>query len=35
MILTKRQKQLFDYIDDYIARHGYAPTLDEIGTHFR
>jgi repressor LexA len=34
MILTKRQKQLFDYIDDYIARHGYAPTLDEIGTHF-
>lgn len=35
MILTKRQKQLFDYIDDYIARHGYAPTLEEIGAHFR
>ncbi len=35
MILTKRQKQLYDYIDDYIARQGYAPTLEEIGAHFR
>ena len=35
MILTKRQKQLFDYLDDYIVRHGYAPTLEEIGAHFR
>jgi repressor LexA len=34
MILTKRQKQLFDYLDDYIARQGYAPTLEEIGAHF-
>jgi len=34
MILTKRQKQLYDYLDDYIARHGYAPTLEEIGEHF-
>jgi len=35
MILTKRQKQLFDYLDDHIVRHGYAPTLEEIGLHFR
>jgi repressor LexA len=35
MILTKRQKQLFDFIDDYIAREGYAPTLEEIGVHFQ
>jgi repressor LexA len=35
MILTKRQKELFDYIDDHIAAHGYAPTLEEIGRHFR
>ena len=35
MMLTKRQKQLFDYLDDYIVRHGYAPTLEEIGAHFR
>lgn len=35
MYLTKRQKQLFDYIESYLARHGYAPTLEEIGAHFR
>jgi len=34
MVLTKRQKELYDYIDDYIARQGYAPTLEEIGAHF-
>jgi repressor LexA len=33
--LTKRQKQLFDYIESYLVRHGYAPTLEEIGAHFR
>ena len=35
MILTKRQKQLYDYLDDYIAKHGFAPTLEEIGENFR
>jgi repressor LexA len=35
VILTKRQKELFDYIEGYIARHGFAPTLQEIGSHFR
>jgi len=35
MILTKRQKQLFDYIDGYIAEHGFAPTLEEIGGRFK
>jgi len=35
MILTKRQKEFFDYLDDYIARCGYAPTLEEMGEHFR
>ena len=34
MILTKRQKELYDYIGDFIASHGYAPTLEEIGGHF-
>ena len=34
MILTKRQKQLYDYLDDYIATRGFAPTLEEIGEHF-
>ena len=35
MILTKRQKQLYDFLDEYIARQGYAPTLEEIGQHFK
>lgn len=34
MILTKRQKEMIDYLDGYIAEHGYAPTLEEIGAHF-
>lgn len=34
MVLTKRQKELFDYLRDYIGEHGYAPTLEEIGEHF-
>ena len=27
MILTRRQKEVWDYLEDYIAAHGYAPTL--------
>jgi repressor LexA len=34
MILTRRQKEICDYLEDYIATHGYAPTLEEIGAHF-
>ncbi len=34
MYLTKRQKELFDFLDAYLAQHGYAPTLEEIGTRF-
>src|SRR5215475_7555317 len=34
MILTRRQKEVWDYLEDYIATHGYAPTLEEIGAHF-
>ena len=32
--LTKRQKEIVDYLDDYIGEHGYAPTLEEIGAKF-
>jgi repressor LexA len=32
--LTKRQKQLVDYLENYINEHGYAPTLSEIGQYF-
>jgi repressor LexA len=34
MILTRRQKEIWDYLQDYITAHGYAPTLEEIGAHF-
>lgn len=34
MILTKRQKELYDFLEQYIAQRGYAPTLEEIGEHF-
>jgi repressor LexA len=29
-VLYKRQKQILDYINDNIAKYGYAPTLTEI-----
>lgn len=32
--LTKRQKELLDYLQGYIERNGFAPTLDETGKHF-
>jgi repressor LexA len=32
--LTKRQKEIVDYLDLFIAEHGYAPTLEEIGARF-
>jgi repressor LexA len=33
-MVTKRQKQILDYLKAYIARHEYAPTLEEIRRHF-
>lgn len=33
-MVTKRQKQILDYLDGHIEKHGYAPTLEEIGRHF-
>lgn len=32
--LTKRQKQMVDYLEHYIEEHGYAPTLAEAGEYF-
>jgi SOS-response transcriptional repressor LexA len=34
MTLTKRQKEILDFIEDGIRANGYAPTLEEIGTRF-
>ncbi|MDD4333014.1 MAG: transcriptional repressor LexA [Patescibacteria group bacterium] len=32
--LTKRQRQILDFINDFTRKHGYAPTVREIGEHF-
>ena len=32
--LTKRQREILDYLNDFIAQHGYAPSLEEIGRQF-
>ncbi len=34
MPLTKRQKQVLDYLTEYISDHGYAPSFEEIAQHF-
>ena len=34
MYVTKRQRELLDYLDGYITENGYAPTLEEIGARF-
>lgn len=33
-MLTQRQKEVLDFIREYIAQHGVGPTLDEINIHF-
>jgi len=32
--LTRRQKQILDYVTRHIEKKGYAPTIEEIGDHF-
>lgn len=34
MHLTRRQKEILDYLGEYIAREGYAPTIEEIAHNF-
>jgi repressor LexA len=34
MHLTRRQKEILDYVGRHIERKGYAPTIEEIGDHF-
>lgn len=33
--LTKRQREILDYLNDFIPQHGYAPSLEEIGRRFK
>ena len=32
--LTKRQREILDYLSEFIERHGYAPSLEEVGRRF-
>ena len=32
--LTKRQREVLDYLNEFIQQHGYAPSLEEIGRRF-
>ena len=31
MALTKRQRQIYDYIAEFVSRNGYSPSFEEIG----
>ena len=34
-MLTKKQKNILDFIKSYTKKNGYSPTLEEIGKHFK
>ena len=34
MYLTRRQKEILDFLNRFIGRKGYAPTIEEIAGHF-
>ena len=34
MALTRRQREVFDFVRGFVAEHGYSPSLEEIGAAF-
>lgn len=34
MKLTKRQRQIYDYVRRFLEEEGYAPSIEEIAAHF-
>jgi repressor LexA len=34
MKLTKRQKQILDFLSEFIEHNGYSPSMEEIAEHF-
>jgi repressor LexA len=34
MALTRRQREIYDFVCEFIAAHGYSPSLEEIGARF-
>ena len=35
MRLTKRQKEILDFLTDFIDRQGYSPSMEEIASHLQ
>jgi repressor LexA len=35
MKLTKRQKQILDFLSEFIESNGYSPSMEEIAEHFQ
>lgn len=34
MALTRRQREIYDFIRGFVTERGYSPSLEEIGAHF-
>ena len=34
MALTRRQREIYNFIRNFVLEHGYSPSLEEIGAHF-
>ncbi len=34
MALTRRQREIYDFICSFVTHNGYSPSLEEIGAHF-
>ncbi len=34
-MLSKRQKQVYDFIEKFVETHDYSPSLEEIAKHFK
>lgn len=35
MALTRRQREIYDFICEFVDENGYSPSLEEIGAHFQ
>ena len=35
MFLTRRQREIFEFIQEFLREKGYAPSIAEIGAHFK
>jgi repressor LexA len=35
MALTRRQREIYDFIRSFVSENGYSPSLEEIGAHFQ